>query len=74
MEATIPSSSEVRIQLERLGHADVQALAKASEVPFTTLWKIRSGETENPGLETVRKFMPHMREALSGKPHAAVER
>ena len=45
-----------------LGHARLQALALASGVPFTTLWKVRSGETANPGIETVRKFLPHLPE------------
>lgn len=41
-------------------HAEVQALSKASGVPFTTLWKIRTGETTNPGIETVRQFYMHV--------------
>ena len=70
MEGTIPSTSKVRSQLEKLGHAKLQRLAVISGVPFTTLWKIRSGETTNPGLETVRKFFPKVREALHGKQRA----
>jgi hypothetical protein len=73
MKATIPSSLEVRAQLEMLGYGEVQALVSASGVPFTTLWKIREGETVNPGLETVRKFLPHLRRAIKGKARAAVE-
>jgi len=63
MEAIIPSSSEVRAQLERLDNVQLQRLAEASKVPFTTLWKIRAGKpggTDNPGLDTVRKFLPHV--------------
>lgn len=41
-------------------HAEVQSLSRASGVPFTTLWKIRTGETSNPGFETVRQFYPLM--------------
>ena len=65
MADQIPSPQTIRERLGALGHSQVQALAKASEVPFTTLWKIRGGETENPGIETVRKFWPHLPERRS---------
>lgn len=60
MASSIPSVDEVRRCLKALGHSQLQALARLSGVPFTTLWKVRNGETENPGLETVRKFMPFL--------------
>lgn len=44
-----------------MGHADVQTLSKATGVPFTTLWKIRDGTTQNPGIETVRQFWPELK-------------
>ncbi len=56
MSTEIPSAAEIRQRLVGIDLADVRALAAASGVPFTTLWKLRSGETENPGIETVRKF------------------
>ena len=43
-----------------LGHAQMQQMAQRSGVPFTTLWKLRSGETDNPRLETVRSLLPHL--------------
>jgi predicted transcriptional regulator len=60
MHTSIPSAAQVNAELMKLSHAQVVALAKASGVPFTTLWKIRGGETDNPRLETVRAFMPHL--------------
>ena len=63
MTAEIPSSQAIRARLMGLGHAQLQALSVASGVPFTTLWRVRSGETANPGIETVRKFMQHLPEA-----------
>lgn len=63
MSNIIPTATEVRERLASLGHAEMQALARASGVPFTTLWKIRSGETPNPRIETVRLCY----EALSAK-------
>jgi predicted transcriptional regulator len=61
MSSNIPPVSEVRAKLERLTTAQLKLLAASSGVPYTTLWKVRDGTTENPGLETVRKFMTHIR-------------
>lgn len=65
MSTSIPSAADVRASLEKLSHAQVGALAEQSKVPFTTLWKIRNGETENPRLETVRQFMPFVSLAVA---------
>ena len=62
MNTTFPPIAEVRASLEALGHAGVQKLARVSGVPFTTLWKIRTGITKNPGIETVRQFVPYIHE------------
>lgn len=69
MDSAIPSSGEVRQRLAGFRHADLRALSKLSGVPFTTLWKIRSGETQNPGIETVRQFLPFV--AAQEPTHAA---
>lgn len=61
MNSSIPTAAEVQAQLMRLGHAQMHELSRLSGVPFTTLWKVRAGDTTNPGLETVRKFMPHVK-------------
>ena len=63
MKLPIPSVAEVRAQLEGVDTAQLKRLAVRADVPFTTLWKIRSGETGNPGIETVRKFWPVINEA-----------
>lgn len=60
MSPLLLSPEQVRAQLAPLTHAQLQALAKASGVPFTTLWKVRSGVTKNPGIETVGKFLPYI--------------
>lgn len=52
--APLPTAAEVRAKLGGLAHAECKALATRTGVPFTTLWKIRSGETADPRLETVR--------------------
>ena len=67
MNTKIPPVSEIKQRLESLSHADIQALSKFSEVPFTTLWKIRAGETVNPGIETVRKFSAHFKSVRKAK-------
>ena len=56
MTASIPSSSDVRGSLAGLTTTQVRTIAEAAGVPFTTLWKIKTGETANPGIETVRRF------------------
>lgn len=56
MNSTIPSAEQVRDRLATLSHAEMRKLAAESGVPFTTLWKVRAGETKNPGVETVRQF------------------
>lgn len=55
---SIPAAADVRAALAALSYAQMQDLSRRSGVPFTTLWKIRSGETTNPGIETVKKFFP----------------
>jgi hypothetical protein len=58
MQTDIPSAAAVRARLETMKRAQLLALARQTDVPFTTLWKIRSGETVDPRLETVRKVWP----------------
>ena len=62
MNTNIPPISAIKSKLGAMSHADIQALADASKVPFTTLLKIRSGITVNPGIETVRKFYAHFKQ------------
>lgn len=57
---SIPTPAELRSRLAALTHAQVQALAEKTSVPFTTLWKVRGGETSNPRLETVRAVWPEL--------------
>lgn len=56
MSTSIPPITAVREQLGGMSYAELQKLADASGVPFTTLLKIRDGTTKNPGIETVRQF------------------
>lgn len=65
MESRIPTPAQVQASLQALGHAQMHALSRLSGVPFTTLWKVRKGETANPGIETVGKFMPFLADAMA---------
>ena len=56
----IPTAQQVREKLSELCHSETEALAKKAGVPFTTLLKIKTGETSNPRLETVRLIFPHL--------------
>lgn len=69
MSMQIPPVSAVKEALEKLSHAGVQELSRVSDVPFTTIWKIRDGTTGNPGMETVRKFWAHIH-TVGGAPAA----
>ena len=60
MDSTFPGIEEVREALSPLSLSQREALAKLSGVPFTTIYKIKRGETRNPGIETVGQFMPHV--------------
>ena len=35
-------------------------LSELSGVPVPTIYKIRREETKNPGIDTVRKILPHI--------------
>lgn len=63
MKSTIPASPEVRSALKALTYEQLARLATLADVGFGTLVKIRSGTTKNPGIDTVRKFLPHLRAA-----------
>lgn len=65
MDIPIPSADELQRSLARLTTAQLRQLSVYSGVPFTTLWKVRSGETKNPGVETVRQFFPFVERAAS---------
>ena len=60
MNIFIPPTTDVKRSLNRLGHAELLQLSEASQVPMTTLYRIRYGETPNPGIETVRAFYPEL--------------
>ena len=60
MNTDIPSALRVRAWLLPLGKTQLQRLAELSGVPFGTLWKIRSGDTKDPRIETVRQIAPHV--------------
>ena len=63
-----------RSSLEALSRAQLQDLSTASGVPITTLWKIRAGETKNPGIETVRLFYGFLKQPHSTpKQHPALD-
>ena len=63
MNSAIPAVADVRTALEPLNMRQLRALERLSGVPFNTLYKIQRGETANPGIETVRLFLPHVRAA-----------
>ena len=63
--STIPSAEEVRKALAPLNLKQLEALADASGVPSHTIYKIKRGETANPGVDTVGKFLPLIPKVLA---------
>ena len=60
MEKQIPSAESVRAQLDGMTMKQIDRLAELSGVPSTTIYKIKRGETQNPGVDTVRQFIPYI--------------
>lgn len=56
----IPTPETVRQRMADLGYPEIRSLSSVSGVPFTTLLKIKSGETSNPGIGTVGMFWGHL--------------
>ena len=63
MDSPIPSIADIRVALAPLTLKQLERLAELSGVPMTTIYKVRRGETGNPGIETVRAFAPYIAEA-----------
>ena len=61
MKTTIPSAAFVRERLRDYAPPQLLELAEKSGVSFHTLLKIKRGDTQNPGIDTVRKFFGHVR-------------
>lgn len=60
MASQIPSAADFRARLQLLTWAEVQSLCDRHGAAFTTVWKVRQGQTENPGIETVRRLWPDL--------------
>jgi predicted transcriptional regulator len=67
MDIKVPTADELRLALSPLSNAQLQELATLSGVPFHTLRKVRSGETVDPGISTVAKFLPHVESVKAAK-------
>lgn len=77
MSIPVPSIEQIREALQPLTLKQLEALEKLSGVPATTIYKIKRGETTNPGVETIGRFLPHvqavLRDSDSDQAHPAVE-
>ena len=67
MDTDIPSATEIRAALNDLGGMSLNRLATLSGCSLSTLHRIQSGDTENPGVETVRAFWPFVQAARLGR-------
>ena len=69
MNTPIPSAADISARLADLKSPQLQRLAELSGVPFHTLLKIKSRETKDPRIDTVRQFVGFIEEA-AGTPQA----
>jgi predicted transcriptional regulator len=67
----MPSVEQVRAALAPFNLKQIDRLSELSGVPATTIYKIKRGETQNPGIETLRQFLPHVSAALDAANAAA---
>ena len=67
----IPTAEEVRTALKPLTQRQLDKLGELSGVAVPTIAKIKYGQTENPGVDTVGKFWPFIAIAQSEAPRAA---
>jgi hypothetical protein len=65
MAPSIHAADEVRDWLWPLTTAQLRFLAGLAGVSFSWLVKFRLGFIANPGIDTVRAFVPHIEAALS---------
>jgi predicted transcriptional regulator len=63
MDVSNTSTDDIRAALAPLTLKHLDKLAELSGVPATTIYKIKRGETLNPGIETVRRFWPFISES-----------
>jgi predicted transcriptional regulator len=68
MSLTFPSVEDVRAQLAPLSMKQLERLEQLSGVPAPTIYKIKLGDTKNPGVETLRKFVQHIKAASKYDP------
>jgi predicted transcriptional regulator len=73
MDAPFPSAADVRAALDGLTLRQIDELAGLSGVPPTTIYKIKRGETENPGIDTCRKVMQALPRMTPQAPAGQVE-
>jgi hypothetical protein len=71
MAYELPTVQEIRESLEALSFAEVKSLCEKCSVPFTTAWKLRTGVTTDPRIETVRALWPDLKPPKSAKKKAA---
>jgi len=62
---SIPTTETIRAELRRLTIKQMEQLADVSGVSFGALMKIRRGDTPNPGIETVAKFLGHIESVIA---------
>jgi hypothetical protein len=47
----------IRARLKKLPHSELRVAAKSAGIGFSSAWRMREGQTPNPGIETVRRLL-----------------
>ena len=64
---TMPTPEQVRERLSAMNYTQIMLLSELTDVPFTTLWKVRNGDTQNPRLATVCAIWDELVKSPKGK-------
>jgi len=59
----VPTPSDFRARLEPFSMTELHVITELSGVPMLTLYKIKRGETADPGLSTAAKVYPVLSKA-----------
>lgn len=73
MNIEVPSVEAVREALAGLTLKQIERLGELSGVPWSTIYKIKRGETRDPGMDTCGRFMPHVDVARGASDASGVE-
>lgn len=61
------SAKELQAEMQKLRDKDMRELAEKTGLSYDALARVRRGVIGNPGIETCRKFWPHLQVMIRRK-------